>query len=215
MGKRATFFGFVGTLIACASGCGDDGVSTGQDPVSVRCECPLDAKIENLALCISPTTAFAPAHVYSSHWSSVDSRAVCDPWRDPQPLPSDAWSKIEVSSQCAGTGQFCVGVWSGSSQAPSASDCQLARVCSAIDYAGGNQRLELPAIPSWVAESSECAQRYEREGGYLEFIVQSDQLGCDTTAGSTKLVPLCPVRCQADPKGPGCNICGNGPIVRL
>lgn len=201
-------------LAALAFGCGDDDdFATGEQPASVECPCALDVSLENLALCISPTTAFGPAHVYSSHWDRAASAPACEPARNPQPVPAMPWSGLKVSSMCAGTGQFCVTVWAG---APGgAEDCQLARVCSPVDYLGGQQIVDLAALSPWVAESSACAQRYESEGGYLEFEVDSEQLGCDRGDGSKKLVPLCPVRCQADPSGEGCSTCGNGPVLRI
>ena len=200
-------------LVALTFGCGDDDeLETGEEPASVECPCALDVSLENLALCISPTTAFGPAHVYSSHWDAAASAPACEPARAPQPTPALPWSSLKVSSQCAGTGQFCVAVRAGE---PGSEDCQLARVCSAVDYLGGQQIVDLAALPSWVAESSACAQRYENEGGYLEFEIESAQLGCDRGDGSKKVVPLCPVRCQTDPSGANCETCGNGPVLRI
>lgn len=205
----------LGLVVLWAACGGDDDLKTGEDPASSECMCALDTKIDNLALCISPTTAFEPAHVFSSSLASAAAQPTCEPWRMPQPVPSAPWSSIRVSSPCAGTGNFCVAVWSGSAQTPTLNDCQLARVCTPVAYAGNGQIVELAALPAWVAESSECAQRYERDGGYLEFVVESEQLGCGGATGKSTLVPLCPTRCQADPKGQGCEICGNGPVIRL
>jgi hypothetical protein len=213
MGKRTWSLG----LLLMALGCGGDAdLNTGEDPVEVAdCECAVATKIANLALCISPTTAFSPAHVYSSSWNVEAGSPACEPWRSPQPLPATPWSTIQVSSKCAGTGQFCITVRSGNAAQPLPDDCSLARVCTSIDYAGGEQITALAPLPSWVAESSDCAQRYERDGGYLEFVVESEQLGCNMGSGRRKLVPLCPTRCEADPKGAGCEICGNGPEIRF
>lgn len=212
MGKHALLLAFAALALACN---GEDDLTTGEQPATPGCECPLDAKLDNLALCISPTTAFEAAHVYSSSLEGGDEGASCEPARVPQPKPVAPWSRLTVSSPCAGTGEFCITIWSGNARQPGFGDCRLARVCSAVDYAGNRAQVELAPLPSWVAESSDCAQRYEREGGYLQFEVVSEQLGCNMEMGSTKLVPLCPVRCEADPAGEGCAACGNGPIVRL
>lgn len=210
MGKRAMVVSFV----ALALGCGDDdGFSRREEPASVECPCALDVSLENLALCMSPTTAFGPAHVYSSHLDPASGAPVCEPARNPQPQPAMPWSALRASSQCAGTGQFCVTVWAG--EVGGADDCELTRVCSAVAAPGGQQVVDLAALPSWTAASSACAQRYEQEGGYLEFSVDSEQLGCEREDGSKRVVPLCPSRCQTDPSGPNCDSCGNGPILRI
>ena len=212
MGKRSLVFGLVALALACGD---DEGLRTGEMPASADCLCPLDLKIENLAVCISPTTPFASAHLYSTHLDPATSRPACEPWRDPQPRPVNPWSALRGSSSCAGSGEFCVAIRSGNAGEPAATDCQVARVCSSVQVAGGEQVMELPPLPSWVAESSECAQRYERDGGYLEFVFESEQLGCGTGDGSRRIVPLCPTRCEAAPTGPGCEVCGNGPAVRF
>jgi hypothetical protein len=200
-------------VVACmGSACADQApLDRSADPSRSPCACPLDAELSNLALCVSPSTAFAPAHVFSSH--RTDGGAVaCEPWRAPQPLPAQPWSSARISSPCAGAGMLCVRVRSGDVRAAQPSDCTLTERCVSFDYPVPNLIREVAPVGAWVAESDACAQRYEQQGGYIEFRVDSAQLGCGEGAERITRVAVCPTRCQADARMPGCEACG-GPEV--
>jgi hypothetical protein len=202
------------SLAFAAFACGDDnaGVRTGEDPVTVgECACRLEAKFENLSVCASPTTPNAPSHVFSSSWNATTKKPVCEAWQQPQPIPSQLWSKtVEVRSACIGNGQLCVALKAGDAKALSADDCEITRYCADVAYPTAGQIVELPPVPAWAA-STACSARYEQLGGYLELNVASTQLGCGSNA--VERVQLCPPRCFDNPMAAGCDICSDGSLA--
>jgi hypothetical protein len=203
-------------LGASLGACGaDTSTTTSTNPImEASCECRLATQLDNLALCVSPSTTFAPSHVYSTSLDATSNKPVCEPWRDPQPAPANPWTKLRISSACAGTGTLCVTVRAGSVNNLSPEDCTLATRCADIAYTTPGQNLELAPYAGWTAESSACAERQQQLGAYLEFSVKSDTLGCaagsDAGAGQISRIAVCPSRCQDDPKGAGCDVCGSG-----
>jgi len=195
-----------------AAGCGDGESLAIDDSSSTNPDCPcrLATQLDNLALCVSPGTAFAPSHVYSSSLDATTQAPSCEPWRDPQPVPTGVWSGVKVSSACEGTAQLCVSIRAGDVKNLSAEDCTLATRCTSIAYTTPNQILQVLPLAGWTAESSGCAQRQEQTGAYLEFTVQSDALGCGMGVDQTTRIGICPARCRSDPKGSGCDVCGTG-----
>jgi hypothetical protein len=197
-----------------AIACADDGTGlrTGEDPVMVGdCPCRLEVKFENLAICASPTTPSALAHVFSSSWDVASKRPACDPWADPQPVPDEPWSRtIEVKSACTGSAQLCLVLKAGDAKALSSEDCELTRRCGDIDYPVADTTQLVGSLPAWVGTTA-CAARYEQLGGYLEFNVASAQLGCGSQA--TERLQICPSRCNDNPLGAGCDSCGDGSVV--
>lgn len=203
-------------LLACAlPACGDAdaALDTNEDPVRDDCACRLAAQIDNLALCVSPSTAFAPPHVYSSSRSDASAPPTCEAWRAPQPVPSTAWSALRISAPCAGQGKLCITLRAGRVRSPSADDCVLVERCLDFAYENVGHVVELPALAAWVAESSECALRNEQIGSYYEFRLDSDQLGCATEAERVTRVAVCPARCESNPQGEGCDVCGRPQIM--
>jgi hypothetical protein len=197
-----------------AIACADDGkgLTTGEDPVMVGdCPCRLEVKFENLAICASPTTPSAPAHVFSSSWDVASKRPVCDAWAEPQPVPDEPWSRtIEVKSACTGSAQLCLVLKAGDAKALSAEDCELTRRCGDLNYGVAEATQLVGSLPGWVGTTA-CAARYEQLGGYLEFTVASSQLGCGT--GEVERLQICPSRCNDNPLGAGCDTCGDGAVV--
>lgn len=176
-----------------------------------ECACRLEVNFENLAVCASPTTPNAPSHVYSSAWDTAVKQPACEPWADPQPVPSKDWSRyVDVRSVCAGEGRLCIVLKAGDAKAVSADDCELTRHCADISYPAADVTTSLGPLPSWVG-SMACAARYEQLGGYLELNVASAQLGCG--ANETLRLAICPSRCSDNPLGQGCETCGSGPVT--
>jgi hypothetical protein len=202
--KRHVLGILVSSLLALAvdAGCGDDRPTTTtiDHATEPTCPCRLATKFANLALCVSPTTAFAPAHVYSTSWDATQMTSSCDPYRDPQPAPSAPWTTVQVSSAC-------------NASSLSSDDCTLAMRCSDIAYTTPNQIVDLAPLAGWTAESSACAQRQEQVGAYLELSLSSDKLGCGMGLDQVTRIPVCPARCQTDPSATGCEICSNGSIL--
>lgn len=194
-------------------GCGDDASSTKTtDDSAATCTCPLDWQVDNLAVCVSAHTAFTSTLVYSSYLT--DEKITCDSAKSfPQPAPVRAWSEQRIASPCTGSGTLRLRVRQGRSESASENDCMLAEQVVDFDYPTANEHLELGALSSWSAQDQECARAYEQQGGYLEFVIESDQLGCGATGAKVKYVDICPLRCDTDPSGPGCDECGNGSLV--
>jgi hypothetical protein len=190
-------------------GCGDEGGLTTADNPSTTPDCPcrLATQFDNLALCVSPSTAFAPAHVYSSSWDAAGKAVSCEPWRNPQPAPAAPWTGVKVSSACQGNAELCVSIRAGDAKNVSSEDCTLSTRCSSIAYATPNQIIDALPLSGWTAESSNCAQRHEQLGAYLEFTVRSATLGCGMGTDTTTRVAICPARCEANPAGAGCEVC--------
>lgn len=191
-------------LAACA---GDDDLDVGSDPAQVNCPCRLRTSIENLAVCVAAPTLGEGAHVYSSSWAEGAAAPTCERRQTPQPAPADPWSRVRVRSACTGTGELCVTVRARSGGERSPDDCVLATRCSPFGYPVAEAEAELPPLGSWV-DSSECAQRYDQYGGYLEFALTSDALGCNMGGTQITTTDICPVRCQQEPNAAGCEICG-------
>ncbi|MDB4990951.1 MAG: hypothetical protein JWN04_6129 [Myxococcaceae bacterium] len=190
------------------SACGDDAVKTNVDHATeATCPCRLATNFANLALCVSPSTAFAPAHVYSTSWDATKKKASCEPYSDPQPAPTAPWTSVQVSSACQGTGQLCIAIRAGSASSVSSEDCTLAMRCSDIAYSTPNQIADVAPLAGWTAQSSACAQRQEQLGAYLELTLVSDQLGCGMGLEQVQRIPVCPAHCRDDASGLGCDVC--------
>lgn len=201
----------VAALALALSACSDDPrLDTARDPAEATCACPLDVQLDNLGICASPATAFAPAHVFSSH--RVDGGvSMCEPWRDPQPVPSRPWSAVRISAPCAGDGRLCVTLRAGRAESPTSDDCTLTERCVSFEYTDAGVVADLSPLGAWAAQTGACTQRYDQEGGYLEFRSDSAELGCGTST-SMRRVAVCPARCQDAPTGQGCDVCG-GPAI--
>lgn len=198
-------------VLLALAGCGDDdSIETSEGAARADCPCRLATQIDNLAVCIAPSSAFGPAHVYSTSLRESDRRPVCEPFASPQPVPAAAWSKLRVSAPCVGEGQLCVTVRAGRLDATSADDCVLAQRCSSVAYASPNQVAEVAPLAGWLAESSACAVRYEQLGGYIELTLDSQSLGCGMGSGTQRVtrVAVCPPRCEREPQAAGCEVCG-------
>lgn len=173
----------------------------------VSCECQLDWQIENLAVCVSPHTMFTDTLLFSS--SFADGAPVCDAARSfPQPVPKMPWSTQRISSMCTGSGTLVLRVRQGKAEEAKSSDCIIAEQSVSFDYSEADQPLKLPDTNAWSAQDQACARAYEEAGGYLEFRVESQQLGCGKNGVSVKYVNQCPVGCDLDPDQPKCEPCG-------
>src|SRR5689334_1679149 len=124
MFKTSAAFSLVFVALA---GCSSDSAPSTkmQDDSAATCACPLDWKVDNLAVCVAKHTAFTPTIVYSSYLS--DGEITCDTAkRFPQPLPEHAWSEQHITSPCTGSGKLWVRARQGDAKAPSVDDCVLA-----------------------------------------------------------------------------------------
>ncbi|HEX6243436.1 MAG TPA: hypothetical protein VFZ61_21130, partial [Polyangiales bacterium] len=157
-------------------------------------------------------TAFTDTLLYSS--ALEDGEPVCDVGRSfPQPVPRDAWSAQRISSPCAGQGTLVLRVRQGEADEPQSDDCIIAEQRLEFDYAEKGETLTLPSLAAWSAQDQACARAYEEQGGYLEFRVESDEVGCGKDGVSARYVNQCPVKCDTDPDAPGCEDCGQPTIT--
>jgi hypothetical protein len=207
--KSATRLSLALALTACSS----DAAPTQSADSAATCACPLDWQIDNLSACVSPHTAFTSTLVYSSYLT--DGTIKCDTAKGdfPQPPSTRTWSTQRISSPCTGSGTLRLRVRQGNSDSASESDCVLGEYSVDFDYGTADEPLELAALPSWSVQDQECARAYEEEGGYLEFVIESDALGCGAGDAHVSYVNICPLRCDTDPDGPDCDACGNGSLV--
>jgi hypothetical protein len=185
-------------LLVVSAGCDGESSSTMRtsgSPVA-SCDCPIDWQVENLAVCVAQHTAFTETLLFSS--SEGEGGALhCDAARSfPQPVPSQPWSTQRISSPCTGAGTLTLRVRQGKAERAQTSDCVVAEQKFDFDYTSAKTPLALPSVDAWSAQDAACARAYEEEGGYLEFRVESSQLGCGDDGTSLKFVNQCPVGCD-------------------
>jgi hypothetical protein len=194
-------------LTACSGQKSKERSSGDRGTVAPTCDCPLDWQIDNLAVCVGQHTAFTDTLLYSS--SPGGDKPQCDAGRRfPQPVPARDWSDQRLSSPCTGAGTLVLRVRQGDAADPSADDCIIAEQQLEFDYTTADQPLTLPALAPWSAQDQACARAYEEQGGYLEFRVESAEVGCGKDGSTVKYVNQCPVTCDLDPSGPECEDCG-------
>lgn len=200
----------IGCSSSFVTGCSGQGGGTPsmQDEQASTCRCPLDWQVDNMAVCVSPHTAFTQTLLFSSHVDSAGEIA-CDSARPfPQPVPEEAWSSQRIASPCAGHGTLSIKVRQGDAKEPSDDDCVIAEHTLDFDYAKAGAPQELAPVGAWSAQDQTCARAYEEEGGYLEFRIESEQIGCDRSGSTVKYVAICPVGCDITPDQPKCKVCG-------
>src|SRR5688572_2032456 len=145
---------FLATQLAACSG----GESVTQTEESATCACPIEWKVDNISICGAESTAARPPLIYSSvPTASGDLTCGTASSSFPPPVPAADCSKQRISSTCASSGRLCVTLRQGDWAHPKDDDCVLARQCTAFDYAGGNELMELPPIEAWVVSDEACA----------------------------------------------------------
>ena len=134
-----------------------------------------------------------------------------------EPQPGTNWSTDRLTVDCAGRFELCYTLRAGNADTPMDTDCTVARVCTGeIWYPEAGATLELPPLPSWSSSDPVCSQRFRDSGGYGEMSVRGVSIECDEIddgAGGEFVfnrVNYCPIRCNDDPSGPGCEGCMMG-----
>lgn len=201
-------------VVVCAValiGCAGDGRTRTQGESVASCDCPLDWAIDNTVLCVSPPTSYSPPVIFASYLSD-QGEVACEPTqRFPQPLSSQPWSAQRISSRCAGSGTLTLRVRQGQAKSARADDCVLTEQTFDFDYSQANKALSLPPLAAWSAQDEACSRAFEAEGGYLEFRVESERLGCGEADSKVNYVDICSARCQGDPGRAGCEACSDRP----
>jgi hypothetical protein len=134
----------------------------------------------------------------------------------PTPQPGQPWSTDTLKVDCAGHFKLCYTLKAGNAMMPSANDCVLAKVCVEADYTTANAVQPFPALPAWTGMSTTCSQRFATSGGYGEMSVIGESVLCDKVDDGMggeyvfNRVNYCPLSCNTNPTGPGCQGCMQG-----
>jgi hypothetical protein len=197
-------------LLLCAS-CSDDGRTKSAGEPVATCDCPIDWAIENVALCVAPPTNYSPPVIFSSHLDG-DGNVACDTTqRFPQPVSREPWSAQRITSRCRGKGTLTLRVRQGKAREASDEDCMLNEQTFDFDYAQPNRSLALAEMAAWSAQVETCARAFEDAGGYFEFRVDSETLGCGAPGEKVNYIDICLASCHDDPTRAGCEACDDRP----
>jgi hypothetical protein len=215
---KAAWWGSAGTLaVLLYAGCSDDGQTKTSGESVATCDCPIDWTLANTSLCVAPHTTYSPPVLFSSHLDD-DGEVACDATlRFPQPVSKLPWSSQEITSRCTGKGTLTLRIRAGKAKSASQDDCLLTEQSFDFDYTQANRSLALEDVAAWSAQSEACSREFESEGGYFEFRVESDALGCAMPGGSAaeqskvNYIDICLASCQGDASRPGCEACGDKP----
>ena len=93
---------------------------------------------------------------------------------EPPPMPTDVWSKDDLTVDCAGTFTLCYELKAGDYNNPLATDCSLSKVClPSTYYSTADVKQEFPVLPSWYEDGTHtaCADSFHNTGGYGEMSV--------------------------------------------
>jgi hypothetical protein len=210
---KTGLWGSVGCALASllCVGCSEADKTKTQGESVASCDCPIDWAIPNSALCVAPHTTYSPPVIFSSHLDQDDNVA-CDPTlRFPQPVSSEPWSTQSITSRCTGQGTLTLRVRQGKAKDASVDDCILAEQTLDFDYTQANKPLALPPVAAWSADDAACSRAFEEQGGYFEFRVQSEMLGCGAADEKVHYVDICLASCRDDPTRAGCEACSDRP----
>lgn len=196
--------------LCCVAGCSDDGKAKTSGE-SLACDCPVDWAIDNSALCVAPHTSYSPPIIFSSYLDDAGKVTCPATQRFPQPLSSEAWSPQHINSRCTGQGTLTMRVRAGSSKNAQADDCILDEQTFDFDYSQANRASELPALAAFSADDEACSRDFEERGGYFEFRIVSDKLGCGAPEEKVNRIDICLAACKDDPGRAGCEACGDMP----
>lgn len=203
------YWGMV-ALLCCAS-CADEGRTKSAGESVASCDCPIDWAVDNVALCVAPHTNYSPPVIFSSHLDA-DGNVACDTTqRFPQPVSGEPWSVQSISSRCSGQGRLTLRVRQGKAREARADDCVLNEQTFEFDYAQPNRSLALAEVAAWSATSEACSRAFEETGGYFEFRVESETLGCGASGEKVNYVDICLASCRDDPSREGCEACADTP----
>jgi hypothetical protein len=110
---------------------------------------------------------------------------------EPPPMPTDPWSKDDLTVDCAGTFTLCYELKAGNYANPLPTDCSLTKVClPSTYYSTADVKQEFPVLPSWYEDGTHtaCANAFHETGGYGEMSVIGESVLCqhiDNGSGSS------------------------------
>jgi len=100
---------------------------------------------------------------------------------EPPPMPTDVWSRDDLTVDCAGTFTLCYELKAGNYANPLPTDCSLTKVClPSTYYPTADAKQEFPVLPSWYEDGSHtaCANAFHETGGYGEMSVLGESVLC-------------------------------------
>jgi hypothetical protein len=138
---------------------------------------------------------------------------------EPPPVPTNDWSKDDLTVDCAGTFTLCYELKAGNFNSPSPSDCSIKKVClPPTFYSTADAVQPFPPLAGWEADSTHgaCALAFHNNGGYGEMSVLGESVLCqhiDDGSGQSFVfhrIQYCEAKCldPANASDPACTGCG-------
>ena len=134
----------------------------------------------------------------------------------PNPQPGTTWSSDTLKVDCAGEFTLCYTLKAGDSTTPKATDCVLTKQCTTGFYPTKGQVTPFPDLASWTSSDASCATQFATTGGYGEMSVKGKSVLCEAVDDGNgndyvfNRVQYCPLACNQNPQGPGCQNCSQG-----
>jgi hypothetical protein len=196
--------------MAGAGGASPTDAGAGTDAGACTCFVHGSWSLDNTAPCLL-TIAVDGGHERGAI-STVESggRATCP--SDKSTVPADPWSTDTLTADCAGHYTLCYTLKAGMASNPQPTDCVLAQSCAEADYATLNQAQTWPALPGWLATSTQsaCAAAFADSGGYGVKTVTGTPAGCPSISKVIGTVSYCPTNCTSSNPSPNCTTCADG-----
>lgn len=188
--------------------------NAGAGPEACGCFSSGTWSLDNIAPCIF-TTSGGETYIYSSK-KGEDGNPDCSADQGTPPAPEGTWSEDTLNVDCGGSFELCFTIKAGDVANPRDSDCVVTRYCVDVFYPEAGVTQELPPIPAWTAQDSDCAASFERMLGYGEMSVFGESVECDAIddgAGNPYVfhrTNYCPPECQQTPDTEECRECRIG-----
>ncbi|MDH5676527.1 MAG: hypothetical protein OEZ06_30690 [Myxococcales bacterium] len=182
-------------------------------PSSCRCFSSGTWALTNLSPCIFRGTN---TYLYSSKLDGTGGIDCGSNISEPPDVPTGNWSESTLKVDCAGQFELCFTIKAGDVENPQPDDCEIMQECVDVWYPEPGEVVELPALPSWSSPNSQCADEFDRSGGYGEMSVQGKSIQCDEVDDGSgnpyvfNRTNYCPPSCQDTPNAPACVDCKTG-----
>jgi hypothetical protein len=183
-------------------------------PDACRCFSAGTWKLSNLSPCIyDGEKGF---YLYSSTLGPNNEIQCGSNVPDPPPEPEEDWGTSALNVDCAGQFKLCYAIKAGKVLDPKPTDCTVMRTCVDVWYPEAGQDVELPPLPPWVSNDTDCGDQVVDGGGYGEMSVIGESIECDAVddgMGNPYVfhrTDYCPPSCQETPETKACKACQTG-----
>jgi len=171
--------------------------------------------LSNLSPCIYRGNQ---TYLYSSWLDSTGQIRCGGPFgpNEAPPAPEADWSQSSLKVDCAGQFTLCFTIKAGDVANPKPNDCVITEQCLDVWYEEANVEQTLPVFRGWTSSNTQCAQRFDLEGGYGEMSVKGLSIECDDVddgMGNPYVfhrTNYCPPSCLQTPNTPECVQCVTG-----